>query len=189
MTSKLSRWAFAALITFTATGALAFGCDNFWSWIARPCNKGAAAWDHGDDELIFTGYAYHLRSTYTAEKLKQLNEHAEGGGWARTITDPDGDQHILFAFAFHESHNKIQWNAGYLYSTYWGPQDGLRGGLGVATFIVQRPDIAGGIPIPAILPIASLNYGRVTMMATYIPTVNSGINNGSVAFVFGRYAF
>ena len=153
------------------------------------CTKAAAAWDHGDNELIVTGYAYHLRSTYTEEKLKELNEHAWGGGWGRTITDPDGDTHTLFLFGFHESHNKVQWNLGYLYSTYWGPQDGLQGGLGIAPFIVQRPDIASGIPIPVVLPIASLKYRKATLMFTYIPTVNNGINNGSVAFVFGRYAF
>jgi palmitoyl transferase len=189
MISKLYRWAFATLLSFGAAGAHAFGCDSLWSWVARPCNKGAAAWDHGDNELLVTGYAYHLRSTYTEEKLHELNERAWGGGWARTVDDSDGDQHTLFAFGFHESHNKVQWNAGYLYTTYWGPQDGLRGGLGFAAFIVQRPDIASGVPIPALLPVASLNYGKATLMATYIPTVNNGINNGSVAFFFGRYRF
>ena len=45
------------------------------------------------------------------------------------------------------------------------------------------------MPIPALLPVASLAYGKATLMATFIPTVNGGINNGSVAFFFGRYAF
>jgi len=39
----------------------------------------------------------------------------------------------------------VRANAGYLYTTWWGPQDGLRAGIGVATFIVQRPDIANGV--------------------------------------------
>jgi len=189
-TRMLIRTAAAALLLAAATpSALAFGCADLWSFFGRACTKIGAAWDHGDNELIVTGYAYHLRSTYTAEKLRELNEHAWGGGWGRTITDPDGDTHTLFAFAFHESHNKVQYNVGYLYSTYWGAQDGLQAGLGIAPFIVQRPDIASGIPIPVILPIASLKYRRATLMFTYIPTVNNGINNGSVAFVFGRYMF
>ena len=189
MIPTLARWTAAALALFVSSGALALGCDDLWSFVARPCNKSAAAWDHGKNEVILTGYAYHLRSTYTEEKLKELNENAAGGGWGRVIDDPDGDQHMLFAFAFHESHNKVQFNAGYAYFTYWGPQDGLRGGLGYAAFIVQRPDIASGVPIPAILPMAAINYGKATLMGTFIPTVNNGINNGSVAFVFGRYRF
>ena len=189
MIRMLSKWALAGALAGMSSGALAFGCDDLWSWIGRPCAKGAAAWDHGDNELILTGYAYHLRSTYTEEKLRELNERAWGGGWARSVNDPDGDQHTLFAFAFRESHNKVQWNVGYAYTAYWGPQDGLRAGLGYGAFIVQRPDIASGVPIPAILPLAALSYRKATLMATYIPTVNSGINNGSVLFVFGRYGF
>jgi len=59
----------------------------------------------------------------------------------------------------------------------------------LATFIVQRPDIASGVPIPVILPVASLKYRKATLMATYIPTVNNGINNGSVLFGFARFGF
>ena len=179
----------AALTIAYAGGAQALECSDLWSFVGRACSKSAAAWDHGQYELIVSGYAYHLRSTYTEEKLRELNERAWGGGLARTVTDSDGDTHSLFLFGFHESHGKVQWNAGYLYTAWWGPQDGLRGGLGVATFIVQRPDIASGVPIPAILPIASIGYNRLTLHATFIPTINGGINNGSVAFVFGRYQF
>lgn len=70
--------------------------------------------------------------------MRELNERAVGLGWARTVTDPDGDRHMLFLFGFHESHNKVQWNAGYAYTTFWGPQDGLRAGLGFSTFIIPQ---------------------------------------------------
>ena len=179
----------ATLALLAANGAQALGCEDLWSFVGRACAKSVAAWDRGGNELIVTGYAHHLRSTYTEEKLRELNERAWGGGWARTITDPDGDTHSIFAFGFHESHRKVQWNVGYMYNTWWGPQDGLRAGVGVAAFIVQRPDIANGIPIPAVLPLASVAYKRFTLTGTFIPTVNGGINNGSVLFVFGRYAF
>ena len=189
MLKSLLRPLLTAVLALGATHAFAFGCEDLWSFIGRSCKKIGAAWDHGENELIVTGYAYHLRSTYTEEKLKELNEHAWGGGWARTIEDPDGDTHSLFYFGFHESHGKVQHNLGYLYSTYWGPQDGLRAGIGIAPFIVQRPDIASGVPIPVFLPIASLKYRKATLMFTYIPTVNGGINNGSVAFAFARFGF
>ena len=156
MAARLLRYALAGAMLAAASGAHALGCDDFWSFIARPCSKGAAAWDHGDNELIVTGYAYHLRSTYTDEKLNELNEQAWGGGWARSVTDADGDNHMLFLFGFDESHNNVQWNAGYAYTTFWGPQDGLRAGLGYTALIVQRPDIANGFPFPALLPIAAV---------------------------------
>ena len=189
MIKSLLRQVLAGAIALAATNAFAFGCADLWSFVGRSCSKAAAAWDHGDNELILSGYAYHLRSTYTEEKLRELNEKAYGAGWARTVQDADGDTHSLFLFGFHESHHKVQWNAGYMYTTYWGPQDRLRAGLGLATFIVQRPDIASGVPIPVILPVGSLKYGKATIMATFIPTVNGGINNGSVLFVFGRFGF
>jgi len=66
MIKSLLRHFFAAAIAVAATNALAFGCDDLWSFIGRSCNKIGAAWDHGENELIVTGYAYHLRSTYTA---------------------------------------------------------------------------------------------------------------------------
>ena len=131
MTVNGIRGLLAAALVASATSAQALECANLWSFVGRMCSKSAAAWDHGKNELIVSGYAYHLRSTYTEEKLREFNEKAWGGGWARTVTDPDGDTHTIFLFGFHESHGKLQWNAGYTWSTWWGAQDGLRGGLRV----------------------------------------------------------
>ena len=189
MFDKMVRYVLAGAMAIAASGAQAFDCSDLWSFVGRSCGKAAAAWDHGDNEIILSGYAYHLRSTYSEEKLRELNEKAWGGGLARTVFDPDGDSHTIFLYGFHESHGKVQWNAGYLYTTYWGPQDGFHVGLGGTVFIVQRPDIASGVPIPAILPIASIGYAKANLMATFIPTVNGGVNNGSVFYVFGRYRF
>jgi palmitoyl transferase len=45
------------------------------------------------------------------------------------------------------------------------------------------------VPIPAVLPLASLRYRQATLYATYIPTLNGGINNGSIVYLFGRVTF
>ena len=181
--------ALAAMLAVLAHAAHAFECADMWDFIARPCEKSVAAWDHGRNELIFSGYAYHLRSTYTEDRLAELNEEAWGGGWARTVTDSDSDTHTIYAYAFRESHYKIQWNVGYLYSKWWGPQDGLRGSLGVTTLLVQRSDIFNGVPFPVILPVAQVGYKKLTLMSTFIPTLNNRVNNGSVLYFSGRYAF
>jgi len=52
--------------------------------------------------------------------------------------------------------------------------------------IVQRPDIANGIPFPAVLPLFTLRYGPARVDATYIPNFGGGINHGSVLYIFGR---
>jgi len=169
--------------------AHAFECSDLWSMLARGCNRLADTYQKGNDELLVSGYAYHLRSTYTEDKLRELNEKAWGLGWSKWVDDADGDNHSVFALAFYESHRKVEFNVGYAYQTYWGPRNGLQAGLGYTAMIVQRPDIAKGVPIPALLPLASLRYGQASLMATFIPTLNGGINNGSVAFIFGRYAF
>ena len=144
MIEKLLRYALAGTMAAAASGAQALGCDDFWSFIGRPCSKAAAAWDHGDNELILTGYAYHLRSTYTEEKLRELNEKAWGGGWARSVTDPDGDDHMLFLFGFHESHNKVEWNAGYAYYDVLGPA-----GWPARRGLAMRPSSSSGRILPA----------------------------------------
>ena len=54
--------------------------------------------------------------------------------------------------------------------------------------LISRQDIWGGVPFPAILPLLSLRYDRFTVFSTYIPTLNGGINHGSILYVFGRIA-
>ncbi len=117
------------------------------------------------------------------------NPRAWGGGVIRTVEDPDGDTHSVFAMVFKDSHHHAEWNVGYEHSTYWGSRALIQPGLGYTVMLVQRPDILGGAPFPALLPIFSLRYERATLMTTYIPTLNGGINNGSILFVFGRVMF
>lgn len=187
----MKRMIFAAVVAMLALPSCAHAveCADFWSWVEKGCRRVVDTYQQGGDELILSGYSYHLPSTYTPEKRAELNSNAWGGGWARTVEDADGDAHSVGFFAFLDSHKHVQSNLGYTYSTYWGPRERLQPGLGFFAGIVQRPDIAGGVPFPAVLPIASLRYGQATLIATYIPTLNGGINHGSTLFVFGSYAF
>ena len=102
------------------------------------------------------------------------------------MEDANGDTHMVFGLAFLDSHKNIEWQVGYSWSTFWGSRDGLQPGLGYTAMIVQRPDIANGIPFPAVLPILSLRYGKATLVTTYIPNFGGGINHGSVLYVSGH---
>ncbi|MGH8801651.1 MAG: lipid IV(A) palmitoyltransferase PagP [Casimicrobiaceae bacterium] len=162
------------------------GCADLPSWIATGCNRLVDTWENGDNAVLLSGYAWHLPYTWTEERRKELNANAWGGGFARVTEEADGDTHSVYALVFEDSHKHAQFNVGYEYSTYWGPRSGVQPGLGFSVFVLQRSDIANGFPVPGILPVASLRYRNATLFATYIPTLNGGVNHGSTLYVFGR---
>ncbi|CAG0963236.1 lipid IVA palmitoyltransferase [Burkholderiales bacterium] len=159
------------------------------AWYERFCSRLTDTWKRGDHEILLSGYTWHLPWTYTRDKRKELEDLSWGAGYGRIAEDPNGDTHSVFGFAFRDSHGNAQLQVGYTWSRFWGPRDGLQGGLGYTVMIVQRPDIFDGVPFPAALPLFSLRYGQASLVSTFIPTVNGGVNNGSVIFLLGRYTF
>ncbi|MDR2710261.1 MAG: hypothetical protein LBB65_02815 [Burkholderiales bacterium] len=173
---------------FCSAPALAgFECSDMGDWLDAPCRHLAQTYREGDNEIFLSGFAWHLPMTYTKEKRAQLNEAAYGFGMGRSFEEANGDTRSVFLMAFLDSHKCVQWNLGYTWSTYWGARDSLQLGLGYAAMIVQRPDIANGVPIPAALPLLTFRYQNASLVTTFIPTIGGGVNNGSVLYVFGRY--
>ena len=179
----------AAAALAWATPSQAASCEDFGAWLERGCRRVVDTYEHGDQGILISGYSWHLPSTWTPEKRAELNPRAWGAGLVRTTEDADGDTRSVFFLAFKDSHHHVQWNLGYEHSTYWGPRAGVQPGLGYTLFLVQRPDIAAGVPFPALLPLFSLRFRDATLYGTYIPTLNGGINNGSVIYLFGRVLF
>jgi palmitoyl transferase len=163
-------------------------CADLWDWVNTACRRLADTYKYGSNELLLSGYAWHVPWTWTSEARAQENEYAWGGGWARTTERDNGDSDTVYFLVFSDSHKNAEFNLGYAWSTYWGPRDSIQAGLGYTVMIIQRPDIANGIPFPAILPLFSLRYQKFTLVSTFIPTLNGGINNGSVLYVFGKIA-
>jgi palmitoyl transferase len=156
------------------------------SFIDRACSRLTDTWKKGKNELLLSGYSWHTPWTWTEGAARRGKPM--GMGW-RLRQDRRGSQrrHALgVRLAFLDSHKNIQWQVGYGWSTFWGSRDGIQPGLGYAALIVQRPDIANGIPFPAVLPIVTLRYGGARIDATYIPNFGGGINHGSVFYVLGR---
>jgi lipid IVA palmitoyltransferase len=184
----LKRLLIAVAIVLALPGrAHALDCADFWTWVETGCRRLADTYENGENQLILSGYAYHLPSTYTPENRAKLNSNAWGGGLGRTVEEPNGNTHTVFFYAFEDSHKTAQIQAGYAWATYWGDRDGLQPGLGYSIFIAQRPDIASGVPFPAALPLAFLRYKKANIIATYIPTLNGGVNHGSTLYVFGQF--
>jgi len=175
-----------AFLSVSAPAAAA-ECSDLWDWLNRGCRRLVDTYEKGGNVLLVSGYAWHTPWTWTAEKRAEENENAWGGGLGRMVEQPDGDTETVFFLVFSDSHRKPQYNAGYGWSTYWGERDSLQAGLGYTAMLVARNDIFNGWPFPAVLPLVSLRYQKVTVYGTYIPTVG-GVNNGSVVYVFGKIA-
>jgi lipid IVA palmitoyltransferase len=164
-------------------------CADLWSWLNTACRTLADTYKDGKTEVLVSGWAWHTPWTWTAEKRREENAFAWGGGLARSRERENGDTDIVYWLVFSDSHYEPEYNIGYGWSTYWGKRDGVQAGLGYTAMIIQRRDIANGWPFPAVLPLFSARYDRYTLYSTYIPNFGGGINHGSVFYAFGMIHF
>jgi palmitoyl transferase len=161
-------------------------CNNWPDWLKPICIRPYQTLTEGENELYLTGYAWHNRYQYSKEKIAYYNEKAWGGGLGKGFFDEQGDWHGLYAFAFLESHSKIEPIAGYAFLKTHHINENSSIGLGFTVFITARPDILDNTPFPGALPWAGLNYKRLAVIATYIPG-SRGV--GNVLFVLMKYTF
>ncbi len=188
--SRLARCFLAAFLALgVSTQANAASCSDLWEWVDKACRRIADTYENGEKGILVSGFAWHLPSTWTPERRAELNQDAWGGGLVRSVEEPNGNTHDVFFLAFLDSHENIEFQIGYAWGTFWGARDSVQAGLGYTAMIVQRPDIFSGIPFPAVLPLALVRYQKATLITTFIPTLNNGINNGSVLYMFGKITF
>src|SRR6266496_1158223 len=183
------QWRILAPLTLllgfgVATPAQAMECADLWQWLNFGCRRVVDTYDKGNNGILVSGYAWHLPSTWTPEARAAENSNAWRAGWSRTVERDNGDDDIVYFLVFSDSHKNAEFNLGYGWLTYWGPRDLPQPGLGYTAAIVQRPDIASGVPFPVVLPLFALRYEKLTLLSTFIPTLNGGINHGSVLYFF-----
>lgn len=89
--------------------------------------------------------------------------------------------------AFKDSFNKWEPIGGYGWEATWRPLEGsdFHWGAGYTVGVTMR-DNWRYIPIPVILPMASVGYGPLTLQMTYIPGT---YDNGNVYFAWLRLQF
>lgn len=183
----MKRLALALVVPLVLPGtAAALECSDFWELLEKGCRHVVDTYEEGDNALLVSGYSWHLPWSWTAERRAQENAEAWGGGWARSRENESGNTENVYFLVFSDSHRQAQFNLGYSWTTYWLDRDGLQPGLGFTAMIIQRPDIAGGWPVPIALPLFTLRYQKVEVLSTYIPKLNGGINHGSVLYIFGK---
>ncbi|WP_431888155.1 lipid IV(A) palmitoyltransferase PagP [Pectobacterium colocasium] len=156
------------------------------SWWQRSKNNLSTTWSSPQSHDIYIpAITWHNRWTYDKEKTDRYNERPWGAGYGVSRLDKDGDWHGLYIMAFKDSFNKWEPIGGYGYEKRWRPtsdQD-FQLGLGFTAGVTMR-DNWNYIPIPVLLPMASISYSKLSFQATYIPGT---YNNGNVFFAWLRW--
>lgn len=145
----------------------------------------STTWQSEHKELYVPLHTWHNRRMYTAEKIASYNENPWGIGLGKYRYDDAGNWHALYAMTFLDSHNKMEPIAGYGYQKMWRPSENWRLGAGFTAGFTARADYHY-YPIPVILPLVSVEYGRFALQATYVP---GGKGNGNILFSWLRWQF
>nr|WP_202627294.1 lipid IV(A) palmitoyltransferase PagP [Cronobacter muytjensii] len=138
-------------------------------------------------DLYVPAITWHARFAYDKEKTDRYNERPWGAGIGKSRWDEKGNWHGLYVMAFKDSYNKWEPIAGYGWEATWRPlpDDAFHVGLGYTLGVTAR-DNWDYIPVPLVLPLASVGYGPATFQMTYIPGT---YNNGNVYFAWLRLQF
>lgn len=157
-------------------------CAHIFKPFKHSCYRLHQIWYQGKKELEIPSYTWHNRFYYTNNKT--YNENPWGGGLGRNFYDEDGDLHVLYTFAFLDSHKQVEPIAGYGYEETWHMTDNAALGVGYTVFLTARSDIINYIPFPGILPLVAFTYQRAMLTFMYVPGRE---NIGNVLFVLASW--
>jgi palmitoyl transferase len=163
--------------------------DTMKDYLHGVDNHLGVIYDEGKTTAIVSGYAYHWRSQYTPEKLATLNEHAWGGGIAKTRINEHGNREEIGIAAFLDSHSQPELNAYYSWEKPFHLTKDLSVGVGGFAGLTSRADIAHHIPIPVALPEVSFGTDSTRVKCTVIPHLSKNMNSGAVTYCFASHQF
>lgn len=149
-----------------------------WGWFGDAWQGLKTTTSEGRNGLLLPTYTWHPTPSYN--NRSEQNSYTWGAGISRTMIDARGNERMVYALAFSDSHYDFQPMIGYGWVARWAlGGGGLYGGLGYAAGLTIRSDVGYAVPIPYIVPMASIGTEGFTLYATYVPVSN-------VAFIFGR---
>ncbi|MBA8274508.1 lipid IV(A) palmitoyltransferase PagP [Escherichia fergusonii] len=157
-------------------------------WWQTLGNNVAETWQQPEHyDLYIPAITWHARFAYDKEKTDRYNERPWGGGYGQSRWDEKGNWHGLYMMVFKDSWNEWEPIGGYGWESTWRPfsDDNVHVGLGFTAGVTMR-DNWNYIPLPVLLPLASIGYGPATFHMTYIPGT---YNNGNVYFAWMRFQF
>lgn len=177
-----------ALLSPLAANEAHASCPSSSALLEAACNRAARVAEEGTWDLYLTGYGWHIDG-YSADDRRHLNAQSWGGGAGKHFTDTNGNEDILFALVFMDSHNNPEPIAGWARQWYTSPVlGGLSVGGGYFAGFTARSDILHYLPVPLALPVASIRYAKASVMGAFIPRI-PGVSKGDVAFFWARYEF
>ncbi len=185
---KVSKYVaifFFVFIQLISVGKVFANADE---WMTTFRENIAQTWQQPEHyDLYIPAITWHARFAYDKEKTDRYNERPWGGGFGQSRWDEKGNWHGLYAMAFKDSWNKWEPIAGYGWESTWRPlaDENFHLGLGFTAGVTAR-DNWNYIPLPVLLPLASVGYGPVTFQMTYIPGT---YNNGNVYFAWMLFQF
>jgi Antimicrobial peptide resistance and lipid A acylation protein PagP len=140
-------------------------------------------YENGKTHIIFSGIAYHKRSSYP--NWKSLNEFAAGIGIERARFTENGNRESVSAMVFLDSHSDPEYSISYELAKPWSIGKGVLVWAGVNAGFTSRRDIMNHIPVPYVFPTLGLSVGKLAVRSILIPRVGSA--GGNVLFLFGSY--
>jgi palmitoyl transferase len=151
--------------------------------LARAQTSLSQTWQAQDYELYVPINTWHNRNYYSSEKVDSFNEQPWGLGVGKYRFDDDGDWNGFYAMAFQDSHRHLEPVVGYGFQKMWRPTENLRLGAGYTIGFTMREDLHY-IPVPGILPLASVEYKQLSLQSTYVP---GGDGHGNILFTWLRW--
>jgi hypothetical protein len=155
-------------------------------WFERAKNELAQTYREGTPELYVPLYTWHLPFAYTREKINGYQNIPLGLGYGHGRYDEKGNWHGVYALGFQDSHFKPEWMLGYGWKTFWPLTGESKFGLGFTAGLTARTDYGHYAPVPYILPVASVDYGKISWEASYVP---GGAGFGNVVFFNAKWRF
>jgi len=159
-------------------------------WLTRAREGARRIYDLGRTDVYLSGAYWHLPFAYSHEKRQELNAHAWGLGLGRSLVDARDNEESLYAMTSSSSHFKPQYGVGYTWLARWRVGGDFRIGAGYSAILFARSDIYHYLPLPGIVPVASVGTDRASLLAGYLPGIAKGITGrGNVIYAFGRATF
>lgn len=155
------------------------------SWYKRWTRNVSNTWDSRQWDIFVPLRIWHDREAY--DDMSQMNEEPWGLGAGKFYHDEKSNRHSLVVMGFQDSHNEFEPVAGYMWQKLWrNDADTWRLSLGYMAGVTMRGDFHY-IPFPIALPVAGVEYRRLSLEFTYIPPLTGVDFTGSALFVWARW--
>ena len=140
------------------------------TWYGGVWKNWAETFEEGATSVMVPVSTFYLRFAYPPERISEFTEWPLGVGLGRTRMD-DRSSRTVFAMVFQDSLGSPQYQLGYVWLRNRRPVAARRDltlGLGYTLSLMVRRNFHY-IPIPVVLPVASIGFKRLSVGTTYIP--------------------